>query len=176
MGMEYTATWSVDDNRHRSAKAYCGLNATAIDLAKIGSLYLKKGNWQGKQIVSEEWVKRAETPKVDNEGYRDQWWGIDGSGKDSLGNYYFPDSLAAVENMTAYYEGKYSHYKIWKDEDAPEPDKQWRIRVYTNCYFALGIMKQVLYIDPDKDLVMVRLGANGDNQYFNLMYTIGKQL
>ena len=36
MGMENGASWSLDDKRHRVAKAYGGLNTTAIDLAKIG--------------------------------------------------------------------------------------------------------------------------------------------
>lgn len=176
MGMEHRATWSVDDKQHRSAKAYCGLNATAIDLAKIGRLYLNNGNWNGQQIVSEEWVNNAATPKVDNDGYRNQWWSINGNGTDSLGNRYFTDSIAAVNNMKEVYENKYEHFKVWKDSNAPDAGKQWRIEVYTDCYFALGIMKQVLYIDPNKNLVMVRLGATGDNKYFNLMYKVGKSL
>lgn len=176
LGMENRATWSVDDKRHRSAKAYGGLNATAIDLAKIGRLYLNNGQWNGKQIVSKEWVKRAEIPIVENEGYRDQWWSIDANATDSCGNYYFPDSLSAVKNMSEVYGGRYRHFKVWKDESAPDSGKLWRIVVYTDCYFALGIMKQVLYIDPNKNLVMVRLGATGDNKYFNLMYKIGKLL
>jgi CubicO group peptidase (beta-lactamase class C family) len=176
LGMENRATWSVDDKRHRSTKAFCGLNATAIDLAKIGRLYLNKGQWNGKQVVSEEWVNRAETPNIENDGYRNQWWSIDANAPDSLGNYYFPDSLSAVRNMTKLYKNRYEYYKVWKDENAPDVNKPWRIVVYTDCYFALGIMKQVLYIDPEKNLIMVRLGSTGDNQYFNLMYKIGKNL
>ncbi|WP_262326771.1 serine hydrolase domain-containing protein [Carboxylicivirga litoralis] len=176
MGMENRATWSLDDKRHRSAKAYCGLSATAIDLAKIGRLYLNNGNWNGRQIVSKEWVKVAAIPKIENEGYRNQWWSIDGNGVDSLGNRYFTDSIAAVANMSEVYKDKYQHFKVWKDTKAPEASKPWRITVYTDCYFALGIMKQVLYIDPNKNLVMVRLGATGDSEYFNLMYTIDKSL
>ncbi|WP_430812678.1 MULTISPECIES: serine hydrolase [unclassified Carboxylicivirga] len=134
MGMEYRATWSVDDRRHRSAKAYCGLNATAIDLAKIGRLYLNKGVWNGKQIVSKEWIKRAETPIVENDGYRNQWWSIDANATDSLGSYYFPDSLSAVRNMTELYKNKYKHYLVWKDEQAPDATKPWRIVVYTGTF------------------------------------------
>lgn len=35
---------------------------TAADLAKIGYLYLHKGNWNGKQIVSAKYVKYSMTP------------------------------------------------------------------------------------------------------------------
>ncbi len=58
-------SWSLDDKRHRSAKAYCGLNLSAIDLAKIGRLYLNKGKFKGKQIVSEDWIHaRANASKI----------------------------------------------------------------------------------------------------------------
>ncbi len=176
LGMENRATWSVDDKRHRSAKAYCGLNATAIDLAKIGRLYLNNGQWNGQQIVSDGWIQNSATPNVENDGYRYQWWSIDANATDVDGNRYFADSISAVNIMTEVYKDKYKHYKVWKDENAPDSSKPWRVVVYTDCYFALGIMKQVLYIDPNKKLLMVRLGATGDNEYFNLMYQIGKSL
>jgi len=176
MGMENRATWSVDDKRHRSAKAFCGLNVTAIDLAKIGRLYINKGNWNGQQIVSEEWVNKAAIPKIENEGYRYQWWSLDANAPDKEGNYYFADSISAVNNISEVYQSKYKYFKVWKDHMAPDPSKPWRIVVYTDCYFALGIMKQVVYIDPNKNLIMVRLGATGDKEYFNLMYKLGKSL
>jgi CubicO group peptidase (beta-lactamase class C family) len=36
-----------------------GFRCHIEDMAKLGVLYLQKGKWQGKQIVSEEWVKEA---------------------------------------------------------------------------------------------------------------------
>ena len=36
--------------------------ATVRDWAKFGLLYLHKGNWNGKQLLSEQWVKQALTP------------------------------------------------------------------------------------------------------------------
>ncbi|WP_430817100.1 serine hydrolase domain-containing protein [Carboxylicivirga sp. RSCT41] len=188
MGMENSATWSVDDKHHRSAKAYCGLNATAIDLAKIGSLYLKKGNWNGKQIVSEEWVTSATTPNTGNDGYQNQWYSFSGYGRDSLNTKYFDDSNAVQELWEQEYQEKYSDYyirkivkanyregyrdKLWSDA----AEYKWGLQIYTGQFYALGIMKQVLYVDPDKNLVMVRLGATGDKEYTSLMYTIGKAL
>jgi CubicO group peptidase (beta-lactamase class C family) len=50
------------------------------DLAKFGQLYLDDGLWQGKQIVSSEWVQqstRAQTAlpgRSSSEGYGYQWW------------------------------------------------------------------------------------------------------
>jgi CubicO group peptidase (beta-lactamase class C family) len=47
------------------------------DLAKIAYLYLQGGRWNGKQIVSEAWVRRSTTPIVkvrDGVGYGYSWW------------------------------------------------------------------------------------------------------
>ncbi len=39
-----------------------GLRLRAIDLAKVGQLIMDKGQWQGRQIVSESWIKQMSTP------------------------------------------------------------------------------------------------------------------
>lgn len=36
-----------------------GLRLKTEDMAKFGQLYLQKGNWKGKQLLPEEWVKEA---------------------------------------------------------------------------------------------------------------------
>jgi CubicO group peptidase (beta-lactamase class C family) len=43
-------------------RAYGGLNAIARDYAKIGELYRLNGKWDGKQIISESWVRASVTP------------------------------------------------------------------------------------------------------------------
>ena len=35
-------------------------------MAKLGYLYLNKGRWNGKQIVSQRWVEESTSPKVPN--------------------------------------------------------------------------------------------------------------
>lgn len=75
--MEYDASWSIDRKKNGIEKTFCCVNARARDFAKIGRLYLNKGNWNGKQIVSESWVE--ESTKVDvtqgsYTGYQYQWW------------------------------------------------------------------------------------------------------
>jgi CubicO group peptidase (beta-lactamase class C family) len=77
LGMEYNATWSIDRKRYGIEKTFCCLNARARDYAKLGRLYLNKGNWNGIQIVSENWIN--ESVKIDTTGgsawnYQYQWW------------------------------------------------------------------------------------------------------
>lgn len=60
-----------------------GLYLASEDLARIGYLFLRDGVWDGKQIVSKEWVEASTAPVVpdvrpDNDrqdaGYGYQWW------------------------------------------------------------------------------------------------------
>ncbi len=75
LGMEYDGLWSTDDKGLE--KTFCCISARARDYAKFGRLYLHKGNWNGKQIVSRSWVERS--TKIDTtEGsawnYQYSWW------------------------------------------------------------------------------------------------------
>lgn len=59
-----------------------GLTLAPQDMAKIGQLYLNKGDWNGKQIVSEYWVN--ESTKVHSKwgefSYGYLWWNLDADG------------------------------------------------------------------------------------------------
>ncbi|KZL17820.1 6-aminohexanoate-dimer hydrolase [Pseudovibrio axinellae] len=88
LGMESDAYWIVDD--FGMELAFAGLNATARDYAKLGELFRNNGNWNGKQIVSPQWVKSSVTPdaphlmpveglqSIFDLGYGYQWWVFDG--------------------------------------------------------------------------------------------------
>ena len=55
-----------------------GLYLNGSDLAKIGYLYLHDGMWDGKRIVSSEWVKESVTPYFQTDEprfkYGFKWW------------------------------------------------------------------------------------------------------
>ncbi|MGH9896744.1 MAG: serine hydrolase domain-containing protein, partial [bacterium] len=57
-----------------------GLYLSAPDLARIWYLFLKNGNWNGKQIVSADWVKQSVAPAVrvanvpNAPSYGLKWW------------------------------------------------------------------------------------------------------
>jgi CubicO group peptidase (beta-lactamase class C family) len=36
-----------------------GINARAIDFAKFGRLFLRKGDWGGKQVIPARWVEES---------------------------------------------------------------------------------------------------------------------
>jgi len=58
------ADWEVSPQGINTG-AY-GLRIKTEDIAKLGLLYLQNGIWNGKRVLSEDWVTRATTYKVSN--------------------------------------------------------------------------------------------------------------
>jgi CubicO group peptidase (beta-lactamase class C family) len=79
LGMEYDGSWSLDAEKNGFERMEVGINARAIDFAKLGRLYLSGGNWNGVQVIPTEWVKAStrdngmikEAPIY----YGYMWWG-----------------------------------------------------------------------------------------------------
>ena len=46
-----------------------GLFISAMDMARFGLLTYHKGNWNGKQLISEKWIELSTTPTSANTGY-----------------------------------------------------------------------------------------------------------
>ena len=70
-------TWGHTSNKE-VISAGKRLYLTTRDFAKIGQLVLDKGRWNGKQIVSSEWVELSTTSSVEITGmeYGFLWWNI----------------------------------------------------------------------------------------------------
>lgn len=81
LGANEDAWWSLDKT-NGVEKAYCCFNSNARDFARLGQLVLFNGNWYGRQLVSESWLKHSLAPSVhltDSDGkpadyYGWQWW------------------------------------------------------------------------------------------------------
>lgn len=109
--MEYDASWSLDKKKDGLEKTFCCINARARDFAKLGRLYLHKGNWNGKQVISKEWVRTSTHADTSNGGvwhYRYQWW----------------------------------------------------LPTRNGDFMARGLLGQFIYVNPAKNLIIVRLGKN----------------
>jgi CubicO group peptidase (beta-lactamase class C family) len=127
--MEYDASWSIDKKKNGLEKTFCCLNARARDFAKLGRLYLNKGDWNGQQIVSKAWVERStaiDTTKGSSWEYQYQWWIPTKTGdfmaKGILGQYIYVDpktNLIIVRlgkgngdtNFESLFVSMSSHYK-----------------------------------------------------------------
>ncbi len=83
LGIPIGATWSYhlsNFNLHPKARInifgyYDGINATALDMARLGWLWCKRGRWMGKQIVPESWMREATrtAPEIIASCPKEQW-------------------------------------------------------------------------------------------------------
>jgi CubicO group peptidase (beta-lactamase class C family) len=48
--------------------------ASARDLARLGELYLHRGRWNGRQLLSAEWIDASWRPGEVNPDYGYLWW------------------------------------------------------------------------------------------------------
>ena len=72
IGAKHTARWTLD-REEGMEKTYCCFNSNARDFARIGKLYLNRGNWEGQQIVPENYALLSVRPaKAPYYGY--SWW------------------------------------------------------------------------------------------------------
>ncbi len=51
-----------------------GFDNTARDFARFGYLFLRGGEWDGEQLLSEDWIDYSATPSPANPQYGAQWW------------------------------------------------------------------------------------------------------
>lgn len=142
LGAEYPATWNVDSKKNRQEIAYAGLNATARDFAKLGQLYLYKGNWKGHQLIDSAWIRTVASSDTMRKygGYKNQWW---------------------------------SHVKYSRGGNAELSSGQ------TGAFHAQGLLKQVIYVNPVNNVVIVRLGRNWshpDKHIAKFIYDLGSGL
>ncbi|OPG05294.1 serine hydrolase [Microbispora sp. GKU 823] len=117
---------------------FSGLNSTCEDMARFGYLFLREGNWQGKQIVPRRWVEAATgrpSQKL-NAAYGYLWW------VNARGPVVDPLKPSTRERSSAAPRRRLV-------EGAPH-----------DMYWALGFGGQVIQVDPGSDTVVVRLGRN----------------
>src|SRR4029453_3647698 len=114
LGAEGDASWSLDSRKSGFEKMESGVNARAGDYPRLGLLFLHNGEWNGRRIVSEDWVRAA-------------------TGADSTSG-------------PASYHG-YGYF-WWLDVERP------------GRFYALGKYGQYVYVAPDADTVVVRLGSS----------------
>lgn len=61
-----------------TTNGFAGLKMQPKDMAKIGLLYLNKGKWENRQLISAKWIEESTQPYIDGrwngEDYGYQWW------------------------------------------------------------------------------------------------------
>lgn len=67
-----------------------GMFISAIDQARFGLLFLRKGKWNNQQLISEKWVNSVHIPSKPNNEYGYLWWmNTNNKWKDVSSNLYY---------------------------------------------------------------------------------------
>lgn len=97
------AYWLLD-KRGGDEKAFCCFHTTAREVARFGRLLLNRGNWNGRQLISESYMAEATSPAA---------YLLDEFGKDPLDYYGFQIWIMHYEGMTnPYFRGMLGQYII----------------------------------------------------------------
>ncbi len=121
-----------------NTRTFMGLQSTCEDLARFGYLFLRGGEWDGTQVVPQDWVDAAVgQPSQDmNDAYGYLWW---------LNR---PGTVLGAVQATAPgappADGEDTHLVPGAPED---------------MFFALGFGNQIVAVDPGSETVVVRLGG-----------------
>lgn len=93
-----------------------GLFINTIDMARFGYLFLRNGNWKGRQLISEKWIASLQQSSAANASYGFLWWLNRGKGQwpaisDSVyyasgfgGNFIFIDKANDLVMVTRWLE------------------------------------------------------------------------
>jgi CubicO group peptidase (beta-lactamase class C family) len=118
-----------------NTNTFFGLQSTCQDMARFGYLFLRKGNWDGEQLVPAAWVDEA-TGKPSQElnaGYGYLWW------LNRIGPQ--PGPAAATDPNAG-----------------PGKDGQAVPGAPEDMFWAIGLGNQIISVDPGSDTVVVRIG------------------
>ncbi len=75
----YENSWvEIDGKRMQSVSGGAhwggGLFISTLDHARLGYLFLRRGNWAGRQLLSADWIGKATQPCAINPHYGFMWW------------------------------------------------------------------------------------------------------
>lgn len=166
LGMEADATWNIDSRKQDNVKAFCCLNATTYDFAKLGRLYLNKGMWNGKRILDSNWVQATTSPDsmYKYDGYKNQWWGtfVFKPFRDSISAAVYLQQLGKSTQGLPLQQG--------------QSGNEYYVGYSGAAYFAEGILGQYIYVNPETKVIIVRTGhyfGKKSNKWPDLIFAAG---
>jgi CubicO group peptidase (beta-lactamase class C family) len=114
-----------------------GLTINALDLARLGHMILRKGNWNGRQIIPAKWVEQISSVQVDARKPLLETDRQDLDGRGIYGFGWWVNGRRASGTLAM--------------PHAP-----------VGTVFASGFNNNVMFIIPEWDMVIVRLGEDGN--------------
>lgn len=124
--------WDMDEDGYTATHGQ--LFTSARSFAKFGYLFLNKGRWEDRQIVSEQWVEQSTQtdPSVNMWKYYGYLWHVNLPARLAPAN--LADNLTQKKGSVAPVKG-----------------------IPADAYMAAGVLGQYIIVFPSNDLVIVRL-------------------
>jgi CubicO group peptidase (beta-lactamase class C family) len=136
MGAEFPASWSMDSAAGGVTKAFCCLNARAIDFARLGQLMLDGGQRDGRQVIPAQWIADSLAVRTHPGGDTHTRANLQRPGRDAAAFYTWQWRRTATRAAT---------------ETGWQPGAD---------FFAQGFHGQYIYVAPEKQMVIVRFGRD----------------
>jgi len=167
LGMERDALIGLDSKKSHTAKSFAGLTTNVRDLAKIGRLFLENGVCDGVKIVDPTFIQRCFSTHIS---------GISGKAQSEY-SYSWYWGVADEENGKRKFFNTLDELKLYY-KNHPEKNVRQIKKNLKNGYFAVlhnggfygfGLYGQVLYVNPEKNMIAVFLGADRLKD-FNILF------
>lgn len=141
LGARYDASWSLDSRAGGVARAFCCLNARAVDFLRLGLMVAADGEWNGRRIVGRDWLRRSTAAQSGLPGPADAAW---------------RNIERAATPEAAFY--------AWQWRVRPQPGM--RPLQPGAMVYAQGLLGQILLVDRDSQTVVLRLGRRQGNRHW----------
>lgn len=80
--IRFSGEWWQDTKGH--ILTYCCLDSTARDFGRFGLLFARNGEWEGQEILSDNWITESTAPALSGQ-YGFYWWPAPNTGYTALG-------------------------------------------------------------------------------------------
>lgn len=80
--IRFSGEWWQDTKGH--ILTYCCLDSTARDFGRFGLLFARNGEWEGQEILSDNWITESTAPALSGQ-YGFYWWPAPNTGFTALG-------------------------------------------------------------------------------------------
>jgi len=140
----WTVWGSIDGFTYNTG---CGfVNISARQLARVGHLFLNGGNWNGQQLISEDWVRIATSPQV--------------SASIPLYRDLAPNPDRHTDHFDADGRGIYGYY--WWVNGVTADGRRHLPDAPLGTFYRTGARHNMMFVIPEWRMVIVRLGIDGD--------------
>jgi len=131
------------------------IRISAIEIARLGHLFLNHGKWNGIQLISSSWVSKATSVQV-------------------------PASIPLHQLSGADGRGVYG-FNWWVNGISPDGNRKW-VKATEGTYAAMGYNNNTMFVIPEWNMVIVRLGLDSsdfsikDDIYSNFLGMISEAI